>query len=146
MKKTVLALILGILCSIAVFGQSQDKQARKLADKVATAFFLGLSKLDRQSLLHSRLHLTIENSIGEPEFEYKSFRNFTAMERWMKSEENQPGFPVRMSGEKVSCRGGRCRLDLIDGQMMHNHVYLTRIDYGYRKGRIYIKRLRILYG
>jgi hypothetical protein len=83
---------------------------------------------------------------NSPEFESRTFRNFTAMERWLKSEENQPGFPLRTSGDKLSCRRGLCRLDLLDGQMMHNHVYLTRVWYGHSKRGLYVKRIKLLYG
>ena len=147
--KRILTLSMLIVAACS-FGQAQRhsklRGPAKLANDVATAFSLRLGKLDRQSLLRGRLRLTMQNWIAEPEFEFKSFRNFAAMERWMKREEHQPGFPMRTSGDKVYCRRGLCRLDLLDGQMMHHHVYLTRINYGYRNGRIYIKRLRILYG
>jgi hypothetical protein len=53
---------------------------------------------------------------------------------------------MRTSGEKLSCRRGICSLDLVDNQMAHNHVYLTRVWYGRSKGRLYVKKVRILYG
>ncbi len=149
MKKIILFTVFVFTCSTALQAQSQDKAARKLAGKVATAFSNGVGSLDRSHLLKGRLELSIQHWITDgdmPEFESRSFKSFQAFELWLKKEENEPGFPIRTSGERVSCRGGLCRLDLKDGQMMHNHVYLTRVGYGYSKGRLYVKKLRILYG
>lgn len=147
MKKLIPFAALVFTCSIALQAQSQDKKAKKLADKVSTAFAYDLRKLDSAKLLNGPLKLTIENSAGEVEFEYKSFRNFTAMERWLRSLVVQPGFPVRSSGDAPTrCRKGVCRLDLIDNQMAHNRVFLTRIYYGYSKGSIYIKKLYVIFG
>ena len=147
MKKLTLLAFFGLSCAFATHAQSQDKQAKKLADKVSLAFAYGLGKLDSAKLLNGPLKLTIENSGGEVEFEYKSFRTWAAMERYMKSQSNEPGFPIRSSGDsKLSCRRGLCRLDLVDNQMAHNRVFLTKIYYGYTKGRIYVKKLYIIFG
>ena len=149
MKRLLLATTIAVCSITVVIGQTSDKQGRKLADTVSRAFGNGLTRLDRQLLLRGRLKLSIQHwitDIGQPEYEARTFANFAAMERWLKREENQPGFPVRTSGEKVSCRDGVCRLDLVDNQMAHNHVYLTRIWYGYSGGHIYVKRIKILYG
>ena len=64
----------------------------------------------------------------------------------MKSEQDSAGAPFRDSGETTSCRRGLCRLDLVDNQMAHNHVFLTRIWYGYSNGKVYVRKLRLLYG
>jgi len=147
MKKLVILALLGLLCAFSIHAQSQDKQAKKLADKVSLAFAYGLGKLDSEKLLNGPLKLTIENSGGEIECEYKSFRTFASMERYLKGESHQPGFPIRSSGDKqLSCRRGLCRLDLVDNQMAHNRVFLTKIYYGYTRGRIYVKKLYIIFG
>ena len=147
MKKLIVLASLALFCVIAVPAQRQDNQAKKLADKVAAAFANGLGKLDSEKLLRGPLKLTIENSGGEPEHEYKTFRTFAAMERYMKRQSHEPGFPVRTSGDKKpTCRNGLCRLDLVDNQMAHNHVFLTKVYYGYAKGKIYVKRLYIIFG
>ncbi|MEP7076083.1 MAG: hypothetical protein ABI878_09740 [Acidobacteriota bacterium] len=150
MIKKLISMLAIAVCSIApVAGQTTDRRALMLAETISSAFGNGLTSLDRQNLLRGHLKLTKQYDItdgDQPEFESKTFTSFAAMERWLKKEENEPGFPVRMSGEKVTCRRGICRLDLVDNQMAHNHVFLTRIYYGYSGGRIYVKRLRILYG
>ncbi len=131
-------------------GQTSDRAARTLAGRMATAFALGrLSRLDKEHLLGKRLELSIQHWItdgDDPEFEAKTFRSFAAMERWLKADESEPGFPVRTSGERISCSRGLCRLDLRDNQMAHNHVFLIRIWYGSAKGKIVVKKLRLLYG
>ena len=92
-KLIVVPLIVIAACSFAQAQRHSKKSGpRQLADKVATAFSIGIGRLDRQGLLRGRLHLTKQNWIAEPEFEYQSFRSFTAMQRSMKREENQPGF------------------------------------------------------
>jgi hypothetical protein len=68
------------------------------------------------------------------------------MERWMKREQQEDGTPFRMSGQRISCRRGLCRLDLVDNQMAHNHVFLTRIWYGYSGKKIFVRKMRLLYG
>ena len=147
---SILLFALMIFSGAGYVQAQQDRAARNLADKVAAAFSNHVGSLDRANLLRGRLKVSIQNWIvpddSFPEFQSRTFKNFTAMERWLKSEENQPGFPRRTSGMGLSCRSGLCRLDLKDGQMMHNHVYLTRIWYGYSKGSIYIKRIKLLYG
>jgi len=147
MKKIIIFAIVIFSCTAALRAQSQDKKAAKLVDRVSTAFAYDLRKLDSAHLLNGKLKLTIENSGGDVEFEYKSFRNFTAMERWLKSLVVQPGFPIRSSGDaEPRCRKGLCRLDLIDNQMAHNRVFLTKMYYGFSKGSIYIKKLYIIFG
>lgn len=139
--------ILIILGAISANAQNQDKKAKKMAEKVSTAFADDLKKLDSEHLLNGRLKLTIENSGGDVDFEYKTFRNFAAMERWLKSLVTEPGFPIRSSGDSgPSCRKGVCRLDLVDNQMAHHRVFLTKVYYGYSKGRIYVKKLYVIFG
>jgi len=148
MKKLILLAVIVFTGAFSLQAQ-QDKAARKLANKMSAAFSNGLRPLDQEHLLVGRLNLSIQHWITDgdmPEFESRTFKSFTAMERWLKKEENEPGFPMRTSGQKVSCGRGLCRLDLVDGQMAHNHVYLTRVWYGSSKGRLYVKKVRILYG
>jgi hypothetical protein len=146
MKKLLIVIAVALLASSPTFAQT-DKKAMKLADKMAEAFSNGMGRPEIDALLRGRrLPLSIENSNVDPEFESKTFKSFTALERWLKSREHENGAPFRMSGERVSCRKGLCRLDLEDGQMMHSHIYLTRVWYGYDKRGIYVKRIRILYG
>jgi hypothetical protein len=149
MKQPTVLLAFVLLLSAFAFGQTQDRDARRLAARMSAAFFNGLGVLDKQHLVRGRLLVSQQYDIydiGQHEFDSRSFHSFTAMERWMKSEEHEDGTPFRMSGEKLYCRRGLCRLDLVDNQMAHNHVYLTRIWYARSGGKLYVKKVRILYG
>jgi hypothetical protein len=149
MKKLFLSVAIAATLAVTAAAQSQDREALRMAEKVAAAFSNGLAPLDHRYPLRARLHVTKQYDIydvGQREFEYKTFRSFTAMDRWMKREQQEDGTPFRMSGQRVSCRRGLCRLDLVDNQMAHNHVFLTRIWYGRSHGKIYIRKLRLLYG
>lgn len=146
-KRAAVVAMLIIFGAISAQAQNQDKMAKKMAEKVSTAFAYDLKKLDSAHLLNGRLKLTIENSGGDVEFEYKTFRNFAAMERWLKSLVTEPGFPIRSRGDsEPRCRKGLCRLDLIDNQMAHHRVFLTKIYYGYSNGSIYVKKLYVIFG
>jgi hypothetical protein len=148
MKKLIVlaALVLVWACPIKA---QQDRAARQMADRVAAAFFNGPRTLDRTNPVRKRVELSRQYWITDgdmPEFQLYSFKSFLAMDRWLKKEENEPGFPLRTAGDNVSCSRGLCRLRLVDGQMAHNHVYLTHLWYGRDKRGLYIKKMRILYG
>ena len=145
-------LIIAAIASLAGAGSArpQDRVARKLANKMAVAFFTGLAELDRRHLLRAPLQVSLQldepdTAGGQKEFYSKTFRTFAAMECWMKSEEDS-GAPFRQSGDRISCHRGLCRLYLAENQMAHNHVYLTHIWYGYAKGKIFVRKVRLLYG
>ena len=140
----ILALVLFSILSVT----AQDRQALRLCRRVQTAFSRGLGSLDRRHLLRGHLVMTIENSgadIVDPEYETRHFATFRAMEQWLKRRENKEGAPWRLSGEKPECSRGRC-LMYMQGGTLHNHVYLEKMFYGYRRGRIYLKRLYVMYG
>lgn len=124
---------------------SQEKQARKISAEVAKAFENGqLRKLDAKKLVSGKLRLTIENSIGEPEFEHYSFKSFTALGRWIKSQEFD-GMPNKVAWPLVGCRSGVCTFHQ-DGGILHNQLYLTKVRYTYRNKRIYIHGIQLLAG
>ncbi len=153
MKPTLIFTLL--IISIASVAQAQRHSklsgAAKICDQIATEFSLGsLRSYDSKHLINGRFKLLIEHSIydtasGGKEFESRYFRSFSAFERWMKKEERQPGFPVRIGWPLTGCRNGRCTF-FEDGGISHNHVYLKRIYYGYKNKRLYIKTIQLLYG
>lgn len=151
-KKIVRKMVMGavlIAGSIFLFdsanAQSQDKQARKIAVAVASAFGRGqLRTLDGKKLVRGRVKLTIENSIGEPEFEHYSFRSFSAMGNWIRKQERD-GLPNKVVWPLVGCRKGVCTF-FRDGGILHNQLYLKRVLYGYRNNRIYIRGVQLLAG
>lgn len=125
--------------------QSQDKQAKKTGAEIARAFERGqLRKLDAKNLLSGKIKLTIENSIGEPEFEYYSFSSFAAMGRWIKKQEFD-GMPNKVAWPLVGCRKGVCTF-FRDGGILHNQLYLKKVTYGYRNKRLFIRGIQLLAG
>ena len=146
---TLSLLIISICSAAQAQRHSKLSGPAKVADQIATAFSLeSLSRYDSKHLVTGRLKLLIENSIydiGGKEFESRYFSSFAALERWMKKEERQPGFPVRVGWPLTGCRNGRCTF-FRDGGISHNHVYLKRIYYGYKSKRLYIKTIQLLYG
>src|SRR5205085_87217 len=136
--KQITIILAVVFFSMLLSVTAQDRQALRLCTHVQTAFSRGLGSLDRNHLLRGRLTMTIENSgadIVDPEYETRHFVTFRAMERWLKHRENKEGAPWRLSGEKPACRRGRC-LMYMQGGTLHNHVYLEKMFYGYRHGRI----------
>ncbi len=133
-----------MLCGAAQ-AQTQDKQAKKTGAEIAKAFERGqLRKLDVKDLLRGKVKLTIENSIGDPEFEYYSFGSFAAMGRWIKKQEFD-GLPNKVAWPLVGCRKGVCTF-FRDGGILHNQLYLKKVTYGYRNKRIYIRGIQLLAG
>jgi len=139
-------LIAGTMCLYSSTpAQSQDKQARKIAAAVADAFGKGqLRQIDRKKLLRGRVKLTIENSIGEPEYEHYSYRSFSAMGGWIRKQERD-GLPNKVVWPLVGCRKGVCTF-FRDGGILHNQLYLKKVTYGYRNGRLYISGVQLLAG
>lgn len=101
-----------------------------------------LASLDgRVRLLRGGLRVRIEHSISPVrDFEYRRFRSFKAAESWLNKREREDGTPFRVAQDFVGCRRGRCRF-YTDGGILHNHLYLQRISYGYRNGRLFITEL-----
>ena len=138
-----------VIAMMVFFGeaqaQTQDKQAKKVGAEIASAFERGqLRKLDPKNLVRGSVKLTIENSIGEPEFEYHTFRSFAAMGRWIKKRE-MDGLPNKVAWPLVGCRKGTCTF-FRDGGILHNQLYLKKVTYGYRNKRLYIRGIQLLAG
>ena len=140
-RKLFIALM---LLSCSTFVSSQSMSPRKLADKVATAYFLDLSTLDGKGWTNGRIKVVVENSLSERTRSHY-FGSFRAMERWLKRTQRPDGTPFRESRDVGRCSNVTCTFDF-DGGILHNHLYLQRITFGYRNGRRYIKELRLLDG
>jgi hypothetical protein len=55
------------------------------------------------------------------------------------------GLPARESRSRLNCRKGFCNYNFQAG-ILHNHLYLQKIAYGYRNSRPYIKTIYLLDG
>lgn len=146
-----------ILASAAVVeaqAHSKKKQIERLAAKVADAYeSYNLSSLDRLRLFRGNVKIVIEYSIldwadpssKDEQFKVRRFQSFKSAERWLTSREGEGGTPFRESRPLAGCRKGRCTFDF-NGGILHNHLYLQKIFYGYRKNRLFIKKVYLLNG
>ena len=153
MKKFLLPAFSIFAFVFMVQGQSA-RQITRTADRVADAYgALNLKGLDKAHLTQGNIKVIIEQSIvdmGDPQwrkhqFEVKQFRSFKGLEAWLKSREHEDGLPFRVSWPRVGCRGGYCKF-FLDGGILHNRLYLQKLAYGQRKGKVFIKTLYLLNG
>lgn len=153
----VSAAIVLLFFSSAILAQSasRSKKIRRMQDAAATAFNLSnLGKLDGRGFRRGKIKLVIEHSLlgGSEQFEARRFQTFRQAERWLQSREqevvNESGkyrIPFREIRRLTGCRRGVCRYDFFYG-ILHNHLYLKKIFYGYRKNRPFIKTIYLLCG
>jgi len=126
----------------------------ELIDKVEIGFGnRQLADYDGQHLFRGRIRFVIEHSLVEDNdphhFEIRTFRTFAAAQRWLQSRETPnegyPPVPFPSLRSLLQCRRGVCTYDL-DGGIDHNHLYLTKIFYGMRNRRPYLKSIYLLDG
>jgi hypothetical protein len=149
MRKFVPALAL-ILFALSWQAHAQSPINKKTIERLEAALgeaFMekSLGSLDAERPLPGRVKIVIEHSLGENEFVVKYFKTFARAERWLKSQEREDGTPIRETRPLVRCRKGLCTYDF-DGGILHNHLYLKKLAYGYRQGRPYIKTVYFLDG
>ena len=138
--------IITIGCIVLAFCMSGTAQStpRSLAKKVELAYLYGLGRLDGKKLMNGRLKVVVEDSLSG-DLETHNFSSFRSMERWLKKNQRDDGTPRRATGDIGSCTRSRCIVDYNYG-ILHNHLYLKRIEFGYRNGRRYVKGIRLLDG
>lgn len=142
MKRNFMIALIFLASSVAA--NAQATSPRRLASKVEIAYLYGLGELDGKHLINGRLRVVVEDSLSE-ETETHYFRSFRAMERWLKKGQREDGTPRRATGDLGSCNNTRCVVVYKNG-ILHNHLYLQKITFGYRNGRRYIKEIRLLDG
>ena len=137
--KTIFAtfIVLLLLTTAATANaQSIDKLAAKLSKAFEAKTF---AALDADKATSGSVQVTLEHSLGGRST-VKSFKNLTAVERWLKGREHDGG-PARNGPAVKRCNKGTCTYD-ING-LLHNNLYLKRITYGYRGKRPLITTIRI---
>ena len=151
---TVVALILSII-PLSIHAQSSSKRLTigKLVDEFETAFVAdSLEKLDAKRPNRGKMRVIITYDTIEPET--KVFRTFGELGRWLRSRETDSAptadgrtvkLPFRVTNPPTVCRRGLCLYDY-EGGILHNHLYLKKILYGYRNGRPYIKTIFLYNG
>jgi hypothetical protein len=151
MKKIaiIVALILATV-SLPVRAQSPSvKTIDQLVKALAEAYTSkALGRLDAEAPYFGRVEIVIEHSLAEDtakdRFEIKKFKTLEQGEKWLRSRERDD-LPARETRPLLRCRRGLCAYDF-DGGILHNHLYLRKISYGYRNGRPYIKTIFLLDG
>jgi hypothetical protein len=138
--------ILIIAFVVFMFSLTASAQAtpRGLATTVSAAYMSDLNKLDGKRLLNGGLKIIVEHSISG-RIEKKRFKSFGSVERWLKKRQRDDGTPFRATGDLGSCGKTSCIIEYPYG-ILHNHLYLKRIAYGYRSGRRYVKEIRLYDG
>ena len=152
MKKlaTVGTLMFTIL-SLPVHAQSlSGKQTvEQLAQALGEAYTAkALGKLDAERPYRGKVKIVIEHSLAgdtaKDRFEVKEFQTLEQAERWLKSRETEE-LPARATKPLLQCKRGLCTYNF-DGGILHNQLYLSKISYGFRTGRPYIKTIFLLDG
>jgi hypothetical protein len=153
MKRLIAGLALALLV-LSSSAQAQSTTRRnsieQLVDKLEIAYANGaLGRLDRQRPYLRRVKIVIEHSLAgdtdKDRFEIREFKTLAQAEKWLTSRQREDGTPFRDVRSLLNCKGGVCRYDF-DGGILHNHLYLKRIAYGYSNRRPYIKTIYLLDG
>lgn len=125
-----------------------------LAEQVKKAYGGNvLSTLDDANVLSGKFDAVIENTgidtanprWHELQFERGSFASFRDMQIWLKQREKTSGVPFWFTGKLSNCRKGLCMFTF-PGGIDHNRLYLQKVYYGYKKGRLYVKKISLLNG
>lgn len=147
MKRLLIIAVLFFLSVSMVSAQSRGQKNRieQIANAVASAFVTrDLGRLDQMGLLQSggSVRIVVSHSLGEEgkDIVVRHFTSFYRAERWLSNRHPQPGLPNRVVQTFTGCRKGVCTFEE-DGGILHNHLYLQEISYGYRNGRLFIKEL-----
>ena len=146
-----LLLVLIAVCP-AIVGQSSTKnKPADLAQTVSQAYKKKtLAELDKKRLAANTVTLVIEHSIAEGKdgnglIVTRRFKNFAAVDKWLKSQEREEGAPFRQTMPLLRCAMGRCSYNF-DGGILHNNLYLHDIYYSAGNGRILITKIKLLDG
>lgn len=142
-----LALMLSITSLQARAASPCKKRTiEQLVNEFATAYDAKtLGSLDAAHPLLGSVRISIEDSLGDNDFTIKRVKTLAQADRWLRSREREEGAPFRETRPLVRCRKGLCTYNF-DGGILHNHLYLQKISYGYRNGCPYIKTIYLLDG
>jgi hypothetical protein len=131
----------------SIYSNSPIERLMKALDE---AYSLSrLASLDARRPYLGRVRVVIEHSLAadgaKDQYESRTFRTLAQAERWLKRRETSEGLPARETRPLSECGSGSCEFDL-NGGILHNHLYLTKVTYVMRRGRPYIKTIYLLDG
>lgn len=145
-------LLMIIAVCPAIVGQSSTKnKPADLAETFSEAYKAKtLADLDKKRLTGGAVTLVIEHSIAEGKdgnglIVTRRFKNFAAMDKWLKRQEREEGAPFRQTKPLLRCARGRCSYSF-DGGILHNNLYLHDIYYSSGSGRMLITKIKLLDG
>jgi hypothetical protein len=151
MKNITIAGLLTLLISSTAFAKSPPKPgsieqlAIELPDAYATK---NLGRLDRKYPVQGKIKVEIEDSLSGGDEKRRSrtkeFLSLSQVEQWLRSKEIDE-LPGRQSRPLIGCKQGSCTYDF-SGGILHNQLYLKKISYGYKNGRLYLKTIYLLDG
>jgi hypothetical protein len=142
-----------LLFACAVGVQAQAKSETRTAEQLAKTFskaYAGkrLASLDRERLFAGTIKFVIKHSLAEDnapdKYEVRTFKTLAQAERWLKKRGVDENTPSRETKPLKGCRKGVCTFDVLG--LLHNQLFLTKITYGSRKGRLYIKTVYLTDG
>jgi hypothetical protein len=152
MKKMAIAaglLTLFITSNTVATSPPEPGTIGHLAIELSDAYVMkNLGRLDRKYPVWGKVKIEIENSLGgdddKNKYRTKEFRSLAQSEQWLRSKARNE-FPVREIRPLIGCKQGSCTYNFSAG-ILHNHLYLKKISYGYKNGRPYLKTIYLLDG
>ncbi|MFT3744940.1 MAG: hypothetical protein QM785_11695 [Pyrinomonadaceae bacterium] len=147
MKKlvSIIVISLGILTA-AAYGQNAER--RRVANAVGDGFAADLRPLDRKGLQHGGFSVLYQywiTDIDQKEYESRRFGSFTAFENWLrKNTRKEDNTPFRVAGNVKNCTATNCTIET--GNMRHNHLFLKRVWFAYRRGKPIVRKIHLIYG
>jgi hypothetical protein len=130
-----------------IYSSAPIEQLMEALDKAYTDKALG--RLDAGRPYLGRVRIVIVHSLAADDdphgTEIRTFRTLAQAEKWLKSRELGEGLPFRETRPLEGCSKGSCGYDF-NGGILHNHLYLQEVSYGFIKGRPYIKTIYLLDG
>ncbi|HEX3227632.1 MAG TPA: hypothetical protein VHQ95_01635, partial [Pyrinomonadaceae bacterium] len=106
--------------------------------------------LDKKHLAAGTITVVIEHSLiegknGNGSMKVRRFKNLSAIDKWLNSQQREDGSPFRQTKPLLKCGKRRCAYDF-DGGILHNQLYLHDLYYSSRNGRLFITKFHLLDG
>ena len=128
---------------------SSSKTPEQLAASVARSYVnKDLRALKREGYSYRSVRIVVEHSLGgdevKPSIEDATFRSFADADRWLAAR-GPAEYPFNRQTQPLrNCSKGICTYDA--PALLHNTLFLTRVTYGVRGGRTYVKTIYFVDG
>ena len=153
MKNPLAIAVAVILLSLSLPVHAQSRCKKQAIEDLVKAVAEGfetktMRSLDAQKPYVGRVRIVIEHSLADDNakdrFVIRSFTSLARAEAWLKNREHD-AMPGRDTRPLASCAKGVCTYNF-DGGIVHNTLYLKKINYGTRGGCPYMKTIYLLDG